>query len=422
MLSGPAAGVIGARFVARGAETPNVITLDMGGTSADIAVIREGKPLVSTRGGIGNYPLTIPMVDVQTIGAGGGSIAWLDAAGGLRVGPRSAGSVPGPACYMAGGVEPTVTDASVVLGYLDPAYFVGGDVRLDVDAAWRAVERVATPLGMTIPQAALGIHRIVNAKMADAIRLATVKRGYDTRDFSLMLFGGAGPVNGAALADQLGMTRCLVPVAPGVLSAVGLLVSDVEYDNVRTFLSPLANTDYATAARLVRELESTGRDQMIEDGYDPDACSVRWSADMRYVGQSSELEIPISVPLGPEQIETSAVEFARTYERVYGYAPSGGAMEFVNLRSVHVHSPQIDVIQRLMRPSARSTSKDARVVRECHFGDGPVQTPVLRREDLTTGFTAAGPAIIQQDDTTIVVYPRWRVRVDGVGNLIMERA
>lgn len=422
MLSGLAAGVIGARFVARAAGVPNVITLDMGGTSADIAVVKEGKPLVSTRGGIGRFPLNIPMVDVQTIGAGGGSIAWLDAAGGLRVGPQSAGSDPGPACYMTGGQEATVTDASVVLGYLDPAYFVGGDIRLDVDSAWRAVERIAKPLGMTVPQAALGIHRIVSARMADAIRLASIKRGHDIREFTLMLFGGAGPVNGAALAAQLGMTRCLVPLAPGVLSALGLLVSDVEYDNANTFLSELSTTDFKRANDLLKQLDILGRGQLSGDGYNPDQCTVLYTADMRYTGQSSELEVEIPTPLYSRDLPLITERFEEKHEAVYGYAPPGAPVEFVNLRAVHVHSPQVDLIDSLMQSLSRSQSRAeaSTQYRQCYFATEPVDTPVYHRNELVPGFQMKGPAIIQQEDTTTVVYPAWQVRVDGYGNLIME--
>lgn len=423
MLSGPAAGVIGARFVASTAGFPDVITLDMGGTSADIAVVREGKPLTSTRGGIRGYPLNIPMVDVQTIGAGGGSIAWLDAARGLRVGPRSAGSDPGPACYGAGGEEPTVTDASIVAGYLDAEYFLGGEQRLDYDAAWRAVEKIARPLGLDVPEAALGIHRIVNAKMADAIRLASVKRGYDIRQFSLMVFGGAGPVNGAPLADELGMSRCVVPRSPGVLSALGLLVSDVEYDNAQTFLQPVTSADNARANEILQRLHETGMKQMSADGYAAEEITVRFSADMRYIGQSTELEVQIDSPLLPDHLPRIREGFDREHERVYGYSPPGTPVEFVNLRSVHIRSPQMSIQEALrLDTKARPNTAAPKQVRDCYFASGKQATAVYDRDAIPLSVQIEGPAIIQQEDTTTVVYPRHRCSLDAFGNILIERS
>lgn len=421
MLSGPAAGVVGARAIAHSMDAPNVITLDMGGTSADISVVKQGKPLTSTRGGVGKYPLQIPMVDVQTIGAGGGSIAWLDAAGGLRVGPHSAGSNPGPACYGEGGEEPTVTDASVVLGYIAPESFLGGDRVLDYDAAYKAIERLAITLGLTVEQTALGIHQIVNSKMADAIRLASIKRGYDLRRFDLMLFGGAGPVNGAALADDLGISRAIVPRSPGVLSALGLLVSDVEYDNTQTFLEKLSTSPINRANEIFRNLEALGFDQMIKDGYEADECHVRHSADMRFVGQSSELEVPLQVPLEAAHLEKVESDFRAEHEQVYGYAPPGGDIEFVNLRTVHVRSPNLDIREALkVEAIAAEARAEASTSRKCVFAEGIFDAAVHQREDLTSGMTFEGPAIVQQEDSTVVVYPNDTCVIDDSGNLIIQ--
>src|SRR5207247_3250771 len=221
-LSGPAGGVIGASFAAERSGVRDFVSLDMGGTSNDVGVVRDGAPLLAGEGSIGPYPVRTPMVDVNTIGAGGGSVAWIDAAGGLRVGPRSAGAEPGPACYGRGGEDATVTDASVVLGYLNPARFARGAPALDVGAAERAVGAIAKRLGVDTVSAAAGIHRVINARIADQIRLVTIKRGYDPRQFSLVVLGGAGPVHGAALAEEMGMAEVLVPEAPGVLAACGL--------------------------------------------------------------------------------------------------------------------------------------------------------------------------------------------------------
>src|SRR5436190_3485957 len=258
-LSGPAAGVIGAGFAAERSGVRDFVSLDMGGTSNDVGVVRDGKPLLASEGSIGPYPVRTPMVDVSTIGAGGGSIAWIDAAGGLRVGPRSAGAEPGPACYGRGGDQATVTDASLVLGYLDPARFADGLMTLDVAAAERAVAAIGRRLGVDAVTAAAGIHRVVNARMADQIRLVTIKRGYDPRQFSLVVLGGAGPVHGAALAEEMGMAEVLVPEAPGVLAAFGLLAAAIEHHHARTLQARTDVADLGAINRCLAELDEAGR-------------------------------------------------------------------------------------------------------------------------------------------------------------------
>jgi len=422
MLSGPAAGVIGARFIGRAVGIDNVITLDMGGTSADVAVIRADKAIMSTQGGIGRYPLNVPMVDVQTIGAGGGSIAWLDSAAGLRVGPQSAGSDPGPACYGRGGTAPTVTDASVVLGYLDPTARLGEGNVLDFDRALAAIERVAEPLGMTAVEAALGIHRIVNAKMADAIRLASVKRGYDPRLFDLMAFGGAGPVHGGALAIEMGMSRCIAPRSPGVLSALGLLVSDVEYDNAQTHVRPLRFADVAEIERVLDALRERGLKQMAIDGHSKDECLAQYSADMRYVGQSSELEVPLSFPLDDGSLLGARERFVAEHDRVYGYGDEKAEVEIVNLRALVVRVPDAEIAASLMANFGESAdSIPLKGHRECWFDeDGSVKTPVFDRTVADGRIDVEGPAIVQQEDTTVVVYPSFRCRTGSLRNLVME--
>ena len=247
-LSGPAAGVIGGAIVGRSSGHRDVITIDVGGTSSDIALVEGGEPVIRAQGSIAGFPVRVPMVDVNAIGAGGGSIAWLDGAGGLRVGPHSAGSEPGPACYGRGGEEATVTDASVVLGWLDPAYFAGGSVALDPSLARAAIERrIAQPLGLSVEDAALGIHRVVNAQMVEGIRLVSIRRGLDPRRFTLVALGGAGPIHATALAAELGIGNVLIPRHPGVLSAAGLLAAPIEHEVAIAFPRPLAGLDFADA-------------------------------------------------------------------------------------------------------------------------------------------------------------------------------
>jgi N-methylhydantoinase A len=419
LLSGPAAGVMGALHVARGAGFRDCITLDMGGTSADIALVTEGKPVTTTGGHIERYPLRMPMVDVNTIGAGGGSIAWVDGAGGLHVGPHSAGAEPGPACYGRGGTEPTVTDASLVLGYLDPAHFAGG-VHLDVGAAWRAVERVAGPLGLSVPAAAAGIHRIVNARMADETRLVSVRRGHDPRRFTLVLFGGGGPVNGWAVAEELGIGRLLVPFAPGALSAFGLLVSRVECDDAITFKVAAEHADPEALESAYQRLEAAGRARLVRDGCRPTDVIGQRAADMRYVGQSYELEIPMPSRADGPAVRAAVAAFHDAHGRVYGHASPEAAVEFVNLRVVHACAlPPVDETVDPIPTAAQAST----ATRRCYFpqGEGFVETAVFRREALPHGGTLVGPAVVHQPDTTIVIPPGYEGRVDGRGNLVLER-
>src|SRR5688572_16704672 len=292
-LSGPAAGVIGARFAAERSGVRDFVSLDMGGTSNDVAVVRGGEPLIANEGTIGSYPVRTPMVDVSTIGAGGGSIAWIDKAGGLRVGPQSAGAEPGPACYGRGGEHATVTDASVVLGYLNPARFAGGLMTLDARAAERAVAAIGQRLKLDVVATAAGIHRVVNARMADQIRLVTIKRGYDPRQFALVVLGGAGPVHGVPLAAEMGMAEVIVPETPGVLAAFGLLAASIEHHHARTLTARADAVDLSEVNRCLTELDAMGRGRMRAEGVPAADVRVQFSADMRYVGQAYELEVPI---------------------------------------------------------------------------------------------------------------------------------
>ena len=419
-LSGPAGGVIGAGFAAERSGVRDFVSLDMGGTSNDVAVVREGRPLLASEGAIGPYPVRTPMVDVNTIGAGGGSIAWIDAAGGLRVGPRSAGAEPGPACYGRGGDEATVTDASLVLGYLNPARFAGGSMALDPGAAERALAAVGRRLGVDPVAAAAGIHRVVNARMADQIRLVTIKRGYDPRQFSLVVLGGAGPVHGAALAAEMGMAEVLVPEAPGVLAAFGLLAAAIEHQHARTLQARTDVADLDAVNHCLDELDAAGRGLMKEEGVEAPEVRVAYSADMRYVGQAYELEVPIPVPVAHERMPEILAAFHAVHERVYGYARAQQPVEFVNFRAVHTYP----LPRPAVSPAARSTGTlaDARLgERRAYFGDF-VSTAIYERARLPLGARLAGPAIVEQSDTTTVIPPGVSALVDDAGNLRLRRA
>ena len=423
ILSGPAAGVIGATHVAKLAGFPDSISLDVGGTSADVALCEGGQPVVSTDGHIDRYPLRTPMIDVRTIGAGGGSVAWVDEGGVLKVGPRSAGARPGPACYGRGGLEPTVTDASVVLGYLSPESFAGG-IRLDPDLARTAVEsKVAAPLGLDVARAALGIHRIVNANMAQTLRVVSIERGKDPRHFALVAFGGAGPIHAGRLAEEIGVRTVLVPPAPGVLSALGLLIANVEHEFSRTLRTPAATTDVDLVNRTLAEIDLLCAERMTKDGIAAGACQVHHSTEMRYAGQSYELEVPLQTPVTRDRLNAAVSAFHEAHRRVYAYAKEAAPVELVTVRSVHAaaspekatigqatpgHAPQA----RAMPPRTRKACFDAAA--------GYVDVPILRREGLSPGTELRGPAIVEQADTTTVIYPGHRAVVDSLGNLVVE--
>ena len=418
-LSGPAGGVIGAAFAAEQAGVRDFVSLDMGGTSNDVAVVHDGRPLLASEGAIGPYPVRTPMVDVNTIGAGGGSIAWIDAAGGLRVGPRSAGAEPGPACYARGGDEATVTDASVVLGYLNPTRFAGGAMTLDVTAAERALAAIGRRLGVDAVAAAAGIHRVVNARMADQIRLVTIKRGYDPRQFALVVLGGAGPVHGAALAAEMGMAEVLVPEAPGVLAAFGLLAAAIEHHHARTLQARTDGADLAAVNRCLAELDAAGQGRMREEGVPARDVRVAYAADMRYVGQAYELEVPITAPVTPERVPEIVAAFHAVHERVYGYARAQQPVEFVNFRAVHT----FPLPRPVLAPAARDGSLHAAVIgeRRAYF-DGFVPTAIYERARLPPGARLAGPAIVEQPDTTTVIPPGVVAVVDDAGNLRLRSA
>lgn len=418
-LSGPAAGVIGGRMAGKVAGQHDLITIDIGGTSADIALVAQGKPLIADEGNLDGYAVRVPMVDVNAIGAGGGSLAWLDGAQSLRVGPASAGSEPGPACYGRGGRQPTVTDASIVLGYLDPDYFAAGSLKLQPALARAAIERViAAPLGMPVAQAALGIHRVVNANMAEGIRFVSVKRGVDPRKFSLVPLGGGGPVHACALARELDMQRVIVPLYPGVLSAAGLLAAPVEHEAATAFHTDM---EAVTRADLVREfavLDAQCRELMQVEGIAPAAVEVQYLADMCYVGQSYHLEVTVALAADDVLVQLRR-DFYAAHNRIYGHSVEG-AVKFVNLRAVHqaAADPNAAGAHDRYVPLPGDPVKGHRRILTANSGDFVMAT-VYERNRLIPGTRFAGPAIVEQADTTTVVEPGWRAGIDASGTLML---
>ena len=423
VLSGPAAGVRGAYHVAEQAGFKNIISLDMGGTSADISVVENGQILTTTDGQFDKYPFRLPMIDCSAIGAGGGSIAWVDSVGSLHVGPRSAGADPGPACYGRGGSEPTVTDASVVLGWINPDYFAGGTVKLDTDAAHRAVEGVANPLNLSLPEAAWAIHAIVNAKMADEMRFWTVCRGLDPREFAMVLLGGAGPVNGGMVAKDLSISSLIVPATPGVLSAYGLLVANIEHDNSASFRLVAEGVSVDGLREVFDALDARGLENMARDRVPADEVRVTRSADLRYVGQSFELNVQLDESLDGIAVTHLVEGFHDRHRQVYGQASPEVPVEFINLRTVHWYplpKPENGV------PRAGGGWDQARRgTRRAYFfpdhGAG-VDAAVYDRALLPVGQSQPGPLIVDQRDTTTVVYPGFDCTVDSLGNLIVTTA
>ncbi|HEY3081416.1 MAG TPA: hydantoinase/oxoprolinase family protein, partial [Chloroflexota bacterium] len=384
VLSGLAAGVLGGRFAALRAGERNGITIDIGGTSADVALFEEGRPLVASEGRVGRYPLRLPMIDVETVGAGGGSIALVDAGGSLRVGPRSAGADPGPACYGRGGDEPTVTDASLVLGYLGPGGLAGGRLPLRPELAERAIaERVAGRLGLSLEAAAAGIHRVINGVMADALRLVSIRRGHDPRRFALVALGGAGPVHAGRLAADLGTPRVVVPAAPGVLSALGLLVAEVDHQEWGTLKARLDGLPPERLEALLERLSAACGAGMARDGVMPELVRVSRVAELRYVGQSYELSV--TVPDGPvtsATVEACGQRFHEAHRRIYGQSDPAGAVEMVSVRVQH--SAAMPGPEGMRVPTGDGTPPRERSAYFEELG-GRVPTPVWTRTALHPG-------------------------------------
>jgi N-methylhydantoinase A/oxoprolinase/acetone carboxylase beta subunit len=426
LLSGPAAGVIGGDWAGGLSQRRNLITFDVGGTSADIGIVVNGNfGEASARDTwIAGFPVMVPMIDVHSIGAGGGSIAHLDSAGAFRVGPRSAGAVPGPAAYGRGGAKPTVTDANVVLGRLDCEHFLGGGMKLDEVAARRVIAELGKQLGMSDREAAEGVITVLNANMANAIRSRTVQKGIDPRDFALVAFGGAGPLHGAEVAAMLGVREIIVPPHPGITSAVGLLISDLRYDAIRTAFQVSGAVDLPrlNAGFTAMADELVGR--FAADGVEAEHVAFARAGDLRYVGQGYELRV--SFPDGV--LDEGAMEgvftaFHDTHRREYGHHFAQSAIEIVNIRLTGTAgTPSL----ARPTPSAGGSLAEARVrTGTCVFrvdgriGDYP--TDFLRRDKLPVGEAIDGPVIILQMDSTTVVPPGHTVEVDGVGNLIIRR-
>ena len=418
LLSGPAGGVLAAAYLAELTGYANCITADVGGTSFDVATIVEGQPTLRTEGMIEGYVVKFPHFDIHTIGAGGGSIAWIDSGGAVRVGPESAGVVPGPVCYGWGGSQPTVTDAHAALGNFGGGTLQGGALSLDIAGARQAIhDNIAQPLNISLEVAAEGILRIVNASMARAIRVMTVERGLDPHHFTLIPYGGAGPLHAVALARQLGIGQILIPVAPGNFSAFGLLIAPARYDGVRIYRAHGEQVDLAVVNAYYDQLQREIAAQLQKENFTSEDCSFDRQADLRYLGQSYELTVAVpNQPLEAQVWQQIEQRFHQYHERYYGFAKTSDPVEVVNLRlsgfgpQSSIQLPQLPLVTDPAQPIASHA-----VYTRGHW----LQTAIYDRTQLGRGQEIAGPAIIQEPGATIVLEAGDKATADTYGNLLI---
>ncbi len=423
VTSGPAGGALAVQRLGRATEVEHLLGVDMGGTSTDICLISGGELRMTTEGEISGRPIKLPMIEINTIGAGAGSIAWLDAANGLHVGPRSAGAEPGPVAYGQGGTEPTVTDANLVLGRLHPERFAAGLKHLDVEAARRAIEeKIGAPLGHSLEQAAAGIIRIANANMERAVRVSSAEKGYDPRDITLVAFGGAGPMHAAALAKAVGIPTVMVPEQPGVFSAVGLVMADIRHDFVQTRVLRGEEITAEAIAPLFEGLEAQAQEALAQDGVDDGRREIRRLADLRYLGQAYEVSVPLAAgPLDRSAVDALVDQFHVLHRQLYAHSHPSKPVEFVSARVAAIGLLEAPRPQRRAGNGADPAAMDRRPV---YFEEAEafVETPVFNRLDLGPGSELTGPAIVEQVDSTIVIHPGQSARSDDYGNLLISMA
>ena len=425
LLSGPAAGAKASAYLAEETAKHGLVTVDMGGTSADIAFIEGGVPLEVTEGVIARRQVDVPALDMTTISAGGGSIAWVDDAGFLNIGPQSAGAVPGPACYGRGGSRATVTDADLICGYINPDYFLGGSQTLNLEAAKLAITKeVAQPLNLSLYQAAAGVRHIVDMKMADEVRVFAARRGVDLTNFTLLPFGGAGAVHAVAVAEELGMKRILVPARPGAFSALGLLCTDVVHDHMRSDLKPLEMITADTAEKIYEELQQKAVDDLISEGLDPEKAYFSREIDLRYTGQGYELRTSLeglfSGKLSAMSLSAVRSRFDELHEKIHGHSAANRSVEVVSYRlRVSVQVPKYQLKTQVATTKDMGNSiKGERLIYP--RGDEAEHAVVYERERLWVGDSFKGPAIIEQFDATTVIPKGWSATVDAHLNLILE--
>ncbi len=423
VLSGPAGGVIASMGTCERVGIDNIITFDMGGTSCDVALIHEGNPVITTQGKINLRPIALPMLDIHTVSAGGGTIARIDAVGGLQVGPDSAGADPGPVCYDRGGENITVTDANMVCGVLDPNHFLGGRMKLDKEKAQRVLEeKLAKPLKLDLLEAADGVLKIIDAKMEEAIKAVSSARGYDIRDFTLVAFGGGGPMHAGRMALDLGIPSVLVPLTPGVHSALGLLMSDVKHDYVRSKLVGLEDLDLTEINRMFYQLIDRAKTDLMSEGFTDEEIKIEAYLDLRYAGQGYELTVPSPMPpYTQHDLAIMRGRFDTMHEQNSGHKAESEPVELVSLRLI-----SLGLVPQAKLSPGKVTGRKVEAAklgeRKVYFGKehGVLTTQVYNRDLFEPGHQITGPAIVEQLDTTTVIQPEQEAAVDEYRNIIIK--
>jgi len=420
ILSGPAGGALIGKKLAEITDKKNVITFDMGGTSMDACLIEDGDFNLTTLSNINDMPIKLPMIEIHTIGAGGGSIAWVDAGGALRVGPKSSGAIPGPVCYGKGGGEPTVTDANVVLNRLNPKYILGGEMEIDVESAKEVIERkIAKPLGMTIERAAEGILKVVNMNMIRGIRRISVEKGHNPKDFSLIALGGAGPLNASEIAKELGCSEIIIPENPGIASSEGMLEANVQHDYIVPVIKSQKEVSLRYLKIIFEELENKATKKLTEEGFYNQNISLLYSLDLRYKGQSHDINIPFGELDSCDDLTAVVDNFYTVYEKMYGFNPNLDDIEFVNARLT-----SIGILPNFSKTNKTKNGNNKKAVpiahRSVYFNGQYKETPIYNRKMLPSNKKIEGPAIIEQLDSTIVVMPEQEFLCTSQNNLIIH--
>lgn len=422
-VSGPSAGVIGAAHIGRQCGIDKIITFDMGGTSADISLIENAQPQVSNERLVEGYPARIPMVNIITIGAGGGSIASIDEGGGMKVGPTSAGATPGPACYGRGGYLPTVTDANIVLGKLNQEKILGGRMDVYLDKAVDAIQNeICDKTSLTLDRAANGIISVVNANMMRAIRVVSVEKGYDVREFTLMAFGGAGPLHACEVAQELGIRRVIMPPSPGTLCSLGLLMADTRFDFSCSNIMLAQEKAIPVVQAIMKSLEEDGRNMLLKEGIDQGAHCFEWAIDMRYDRQNYEITVPLRACVMNEEVLRGAIEdFHAAHKKAYGYRNDDASVKFVSYRVAAIGMIEKPELKRREIPDAVPVPTPFTTRKVLFQGqEGYMDCGIYNRDTFQPGTELDGPAIVEQMDCTSVIPPHWHVTTDGYGNMIAE--
>ena len=423
-LSGPSSGPLAGLFFSELTGESNIITIDMGGTSFDVCLIKERIIPTATDGYVGRFRLALPTVDIHSLGAGGGSIAWVDQGGLLRVGPKSAGALPGPACYNQGGLEPTVTDANLILGYINPDNFLGGRMKLDMDLAKNAVsENIAKKLNLDLADTAHGIIKVVNNNMIDGINAVSVKRGYNPKDFTLVAAGGAGPVHAAKLAQIAGISKIIIPRTASAFCAFGMVISNIRHDYVRPYISPIRKADLKTINDLFQKMETEGNSTLTSERVEEEDIEFIWSMDMRYIGQIYEVETPIPRKfLSDSNIQIIEDLFNKKHEMIYGYSDKDSDIEIVHLRVKAVGNREKLRFKETPQSSITPSAEALKEVRKAFFEEAEnfIEINIYNGAALLPGNIIEGPAIIEEPDTTIVIIPDSKCNIDNFNNYIIS--